>query len=214
MSTLKRSPRPCGSWFWDLEDFAPAGLESALETAARMADVLRGRDLLVPQRLEYSWYVAGSGGINMTTSLALTVPLADERLPERVRGSRPVGFPEAEFDDLCVLGPGRWTDAQGESHSEPRLVELSVSSASVGLSAEIAVHHDVWSAFDFSGRPQDDVYRRNAPRLAAALHDLNELLKVEAEPGEATIFGISTSTGLATPDPDEYGLGPDVSGSL
>ncbi|MER5216880.1 hypothetical protein ABT063_41730 [Streptomyces sp. NPDC002838] len=214
MSTLKRAPRPCGSWFWDLEELAPPGLESALTTASRMADVVRKHDLLLPQQLEYRWYVSGSGGINIMTQLALTVPLGDASLPDRVRASQPVGFPDAEVDDLYVIGPGQWLDADGESHREPRLVELSVSPAPVGLSAELAVYHDVWAWFDFSGHPHPDVHRRNAPRLAAVLQDLNELLGVGGEPGEPTIFGAATEQGLATPEPYDDGLGPDVTGSL
>lgn len=214
MSKLKRSPRPCGSWFWDLEEFAPPGLESALATASRMAEALRKHDLLLPQQLEYRWYVSGSGGINIMTTLALTVPLGDAGLPDRVRASRPVGFPEAEVDDLYVTGPGQWLDASGASHREPRLVELSVSPAPVGLSAELSVYHDVWAWFDFSGRPHADMHRRNAPRLAAAIKDLNELVGVDGEPGDPTIFGSATESGLATPEPYDDGSGPDVTDSL
>ncbi|OLZ59014.1 hypothetical protein AV521_46045 [Streptomyces sp. IMTB 2501] len=214
MSTLKRAPRPCGTWFWDLEDFAPAGLDSALVTASRMAEVLLKQDLLLPQQLEYGWFVYGSGGINIRTTLALTVPLSDASLPDRVRASRPVGFSDAEVDDLYVTGPGHWLDAVGESHREPRLVELSVSPAPVGLSAELAVYHDIWAWFDFSGRPHPDVHRRNAPRLAAALKDLNELFGVDGEPGEPTIFGAAAKLGVATPEPYDDGLGPDVTDSL
>ncbi|MBL1095180.1 hypothetical protein [Streptomyces coffeae] len=214
MSTLMRAPRECGSWLWDLEEFAPPGLESALTTAARMAEVLAAHDLLTPQRLEYRWYVLDSGGINITTNLALTVPLSDAALPERVRGSRPVGFPDADVDDLHVVGPGRWVDAQGTPHTEPRLLDLSVSPAPVGLSAELAVHHDIWGWFDFAGRPHPDVHQRNAPRLTAAIEDLNALLGVSGEPGEPTYFGSATELGIATPDARDDGSGPDVTDRL
>jgi hypothetical protein len=214
MSTLMRTPRECGSWFWDLDEFAPPGLESALTTAARMAEVLGKHDLLTSHQLEYRWYVLDSGGINITTSLALTVPLSDAGLPERVRGSRPVGFPDAEVDDLHVVGPGQWIDGAGAAHAEPRLLELSVSPAPVGLSAEIAVHHDVWGYFDFTGRPHPDVHQRNAPRLAAALQDLNALLGVAGEPGEPTYFGFATDLGIGTPDALDDGSGPNVMDKL
>ncbi|AXE89382.1 hypothetical protein [Streptomyces sp. Go-475] len=214
MSTLKRAPRPCGSWFWDLEEYAPPGLESALMTAARMTEVLRKHDLLLPQQLEYRWYVPGSGGINIMTTLACTVPLDDAGVPDLVRASRPVGFPEAEVDDLYVIGPGQWLDADGEAHREPRLVEFSVSPAPVGLSAELTVHHDVWIEFDFSGRPHPDVHRRNSPRLAAALQDLNALCGVNGEPGEPTIFGLAMELGIASPEPYDDGSGPDLTNSL
>ncbi|WP_199791392.1 hypothetical protein [Streptomyces sp. 142MFCol3.1] len=214
MSTLMRAPRECGSWFWDLDEVAAPGLESALAMAARMADVLGKHELLTPHRLEYDWYVLDSGGIDITTSLALTVPLGDPRLPERVLRSRPSGFPDAEVDDIHVVGTGTWIDSQGKTHREPRLVDLSVSPAPVGLSAELAVHHDVWGWFDFAGRPHPDVHQHNAPRLAAALQDLNSSLGVKGEPGEVTYFGFATELGIGTPDALDDGSGPDVTDRL
>ncbi|MET8785910.1 hypothetical protein [Streptomyces sp. NPDC004589] len=56
MSTLMRAPQPCASWEWELDGFAPPGLESALMTAARMTVVLREHGLLEPSKLE--WIVA------------------------------------------------------------------------------------------------------------------------------------------------------------
>ncbi|MFI5631305.1 hypothetical protein ACIA8E_18405 [Streptomyces sp. NPDC051664] len=214
MSTLMRAPRECGSWFWDLEEFAPPGLESALVTAARIVEVLQKYKLLTPHRLEYRWYILDSGGINITTNLALTVPLSDANLPEQIRNSRPVGFPGADVDDLQVVGPGQWFGPEGAPRGEPRLLSLSVSPAPVGLSAELAVHHDIWGWFDFAGRPHPDVYERNAPRLTAALQDLNALLGVDAEPGEATLFGFATPLGIGIPDALEDGSGPDVTNKL
>ncbi|MFC7828543.1 hypothetical protein [Streptomyces sp. NPDC057375] len=210
MSTLMRSPRECGSWFWDLEEVAVPGLESALTAAAKMSEVLQRRDLLTPQRIEYGWYVLDVGDIGVTTGLALTVPLEDDCLPGRVVSSRPSGFPSAEVDDIHVAGPGNWIDAAGAAHSEPRLIELSVSPAPVGLSAEISVHHDIWAWYDFTGTPHPDVYQRNAPRLAAALEELNSVLGVRGEPGEATYFGSATNLGIATPDALADGGGPSV----
>ncbi|MFB7656291.1 MULTISPECIES: hypothetical protein [unclassified Streptomyces] len=179
-----------------------------------MAEVLRGHELLTPHRIEYGWYVLDVGGIGVTTSLALTVPLGDDRLPERVVSSRPSGFPKAEVDDIHVIGPGGWIDAGGQAHREPRLIELSVSPAPVGLSAEVSVHHDIWSWFDFAGRPHPDIYQRNAPRLAAALEELNSVLGVRGEPGEATYFGSATDLGIATSDALDDGTGPDVTDKL
>lgn len=214
MSTLMRAPRACGTWFWDLEEYAPSGLESALTTAHRMTEALTKHHLLMPQQLEYRWYVLDSGGIHVSTSLALTTPLHDPRLPARVRGSSSVGFPDADVDDLHVVGPGQWIDAAGTSHVEPRLVELSVSPAPVGLSADLAVHHDIWGWFDFAGHPHPGVHQRNAPRLAAALQDLNALLGVDGEPGEPTYFGFATNLGIGIPDALDDGSGPNVMDKL
>lgn len=214
MSKLMRAPRECGSWFWDLYEVAAPGLDSALSTAARMTEVLVRLELLAPAKLEYRWHVLGVGTTGVTSSLDLTKPLGDPSLPERLLGSRPTAFPTAEIGDVNVIGTGTWLDAAGQPQREPQLIDLSVSPAPTGLSAELSVHHDIWGWYDFSGRPHPEVYRHNAPRLAAALKELGSLLGMSPEPGEPTYFGAATPEGLATPDAYEDGLGPDLTGRL
>ncbi|MDX3580233.1 hypothetical protein [Streptomyces europaeiscabiei] len=214
MSTLMRAPRECGSWFWDLDEVAAPGLESALTTAGRMSEVLVRLELLTPAKLEYGWYVLDLGSTGITSSLELTTPLGDPSLAGRLLGSRPTAFPTAEIDDLHVIGTGTWIDEAGKARQEPRLIDLSVSPGPTGLSAELSVHHDIWGWYDFSGRPHPDVHRHNAPRLASALKELSSLLGVSPEPGEPTYFGSATPEGLATPEAYEDGMGPDLTSRL
>lgn len=211
MSILMRSPKERGSWYWDLDDFDTPGLESALSLAARMTEVLTRHELLTPIRLEYVWSVMGVGTTGITTALDLAKqPLGDLGLPERVRGSRPAAHPASHISYFDVLGTGTWIDEGGQPRSEYRLVDLSLSTAPTGLSAELSVHHDIWGWYDFAGRPHPEIYQNNAPRLTAALKDLTALLGMAPEPGEPTYFGTATVDGLAEPDADENGLGPDL----
>ncbi|GGU29420.1 hypothetical protein [Streptomyces lavendofoliae] len=89
-----------------------------------------------------------------------------------------------------------------------------MSPAPTGLAAELSVHHDIWGWYDFSGRPHPDVYRHNAPRLAAAIKELSSVLGLPPEPGEPTYFGSATPDGLATPDAYDDGMGPDLTSRL
>lgn len=214
MSTLMRSPRECGSWFWDLEEVAEPGLNAALAAAAQMCDVLSRLDLLVPARIEYKWFVPHVGATGISSSVTLSTPLGDPRLAERVIGSRPSAFPDAEISDVHVIGSGTWVDASGKNRREPRLIDVSVSPSPLSLSAEMSVHHDIWAWYDFAGQPHPEVYRRNAPRLTTALQELNTALGVDPEPGEPTYFGAATAEGIATPDADDDGLGPDLTARL
>ncbi|MEU5179999.1 hypothetical protein AB0G49_08090 [Streptomyces longwoodensis] len=215
MSTLPRAPRERASWFWDLYDFDAPGLEPALSLAARLSEVLARHALLTPVRLEYLWTVTGVGSTGVRTTLDLAgTPLGDPALADRVRGSRPVARPTAHVTNLTVFGSGTWTDAEDRSHREYRLVDVSVSAAPTGLSAELSVHHDIWGRYDFWGRPHREIQRRNAPRLTAALRDLTALLGTPPEPGEPTYFGTATRYGVAEPEADENGWGPDLSGWL
>ncbi|NKQ28325.1 hypothetical protein [Streptomyces galbus] len=215
MPTLPRAPRERAAWFWDLYDFHAPGLEPALSLAARLSEVLDRHALLAPVRLEYLWTVSGVGSTGIRTTLDLAgTPLGDPALPDRVRGSRPVAHPTAHVTNVSVLGTGTRIDAEGHSRGEYRLVDLTVSAAPTGLSAELSVHHDIWGRYDFWGRPHPEVQQRNAPRLTAALRDLTALLGAPPEPGEPTYFGMATVDGVAEPEADENGWGPDVSGWL
>ncbi|WP_252395773.1 hypothetical protein [Streptantibioticus parmotrematis] len=83
------------------------------------------------------WFVFGAGGLGVRTRLSLAgTSINDAHLVTHALGSKPVGSPDAEMSDILVTGTGTWVDAQGEQHQEQRLVELTVSPASIGLSAE------------------------------------------------------------------------------
>ncbi|MBT2509841.1 hypothetical protein J7I98_29040 [Streptomyces sp. ISL-98] len=209
-----RAPQECASWVWELDEFATPGLESALMTAARMSAVLRDHGLLEPSGLEWDWFIFGVGGLGLHTRLSLAGGAIDDaRQAQRVVQCRPAGFPDAQVSDILVSGVGTWLDAEGKHRREHRLVELTVSPDSIGLSAEVAVFHDIWGEFDFRGQPHPDVCKRNAPRLAAALQALDSLLGVAAEPGEATYFGRAEGYGIQVPEVLD-GRGPDLTDLL
>ncbi|MBY8886643.1 hypothetical protein K7472_17475 [Streptomyces sp. PTM05] len=213
-----RAPQHTGAWNWDLEEHFAPGLGSALTTAARMVEVLREHGLMHrAEGLRWGWFTKGIGGLGITTEFSLlNRTLDDKDLPRRILGCRPEEFPEAEILGIFVLGRGTYIDASGREHSEDGLVGLIMHPAEDGLSAVLEVYHDVWADYDFFGRPHPQVYGHNAPRLSAALRDLDALLGVPADPGESTYFGVTEGYGLARTEPDELidGLGLDRSDKL
>jgi hypothetical protein len=213
MSTLMRAPEACASWEWELDGFAPPGLDSALMTAARMAVVLREHGLLEPSRLEWKWLVPGRGSIGVGTSLALKGSLDEAELAQKIQLSQPAGFPDAEVGALNVSGTGTWLDAEGREYHEPGLVELTVYPDERHLAAEVAVFHDIWGYCDFRGIPHADVQKQNAPRLSATLRGLESLLGTAAEPGDPTYFGRAEDYGIEMPDLID-GRGPDLTDTL
>ncbi|MEU6014601.1 hypothetical protein ABZ826_11240 [Streptomyces sp. NPDC047515] len=213
MSILMRAPEECASWEWELDDFAPPGLNSALMTATRMSELLRGHDLLEPHSLEWMWIVYGVGGVGVTTRLSVMGRLDEAELAQRIRRSHPSGFPDAEVGAISVSGRGMWLDAEGKERHESDLLALTVSPDELHLSAEVAVFHDIWGHFDFRGIPHPGIQKRNAPRLAAALHALDALLGTTAEAGDPTYFGHAEGYGIEMPDMID-GRGPDLTDRL
>lgn len=210
---LMRAPQECASWEWELDDFAQPGLDSALMTAVRMSSVLRKHGLLEPARLEWDWTVFGRGGVGARTSLALRGSLNEAELAQRIQDVRPAGIPQADIGLLVVSGPGTWADAEGTERSEPGLVELTVYPDEIHLAAEVSVFHDIWGYCNFKGVPHPEIQKRNAPRLTAALQELDALLGTPGEPGDPTYFGHAEGHGLEMPDLID-GLGPDLTDRL
>ncbi|MEU0688215.1 hypothetical protein [Streptomyces uncialis] len=214
MSLLMRAPEEVASWEWDLKRVLPSGLQPALETGVRMAAVLTEHGLLAPSALEWDWFVVGKGGIGVWTRLALPSGTLDTSdLAQRVLQCRPAGFDTAEPADILVAGYGEWFDADGQSHQERGLVELTVTPDELGPFAQLSVYHDIWSGYDFRGHPHPELHQRNAPRLAAALRALDDMLGVACEPGELTYFGQAEGHGVAAPELID-GIGPDLTDRL
>jgi len=213
MSFLMRAPEECASWDWDLGHYAPPGLTSALSTAARMSALLRDHGLLEPSQVEWLWFVYGVGGIGIETTLPVRGRLDPADLAQRIERSRPSGYPDAQVGNLTVSGRGTWFDAEGEERREQDLVVLSVDPDEYRLTADVAVFHDIWSHFDFRGFPHPEIYKRNAPRLAAALAELDALLGATAVAGDATYFGRAEGHGIEVPDVID-GRGPDLTDRL
>ncbi|MET9570644.1 hypothetical protein ACFYNW_27010 [Streptomyces virginiae] len=211
---LMRAPKESGSWTWILDCAVGTGLEFALTTAARMSAVLAKHDLLEPYSLEWDWVRTGMGTLSVSSRRNIGArSLDDPTLPDRLRACRPITHPQAEVDSITVLGTGAWFDADGERHREDRLVELFLAPDETDVWVELSVHHDVWAQCDFRGRPQPRIHAHNAPRLAAALREIEQVLGVAAEPGEPTYYGCAEGYGLKAPDIID-GLGPDVSAAL
>jgi hypothetical protein len=178
---MTRPPRrPSGVWHWQLDD-PDCSLPHALDVAARMTAVLERHDLLRPTTIGWMWYPEGAhspthstrpvtGAADVTDLMLLA---SDPATLARVHsGAPPVS--------VSVDGPGSWFAADGTAVSD-RLVELTLYTA-VSMASGLAVYHDMWMPADFAGRPHPQVHARNAPRLTAALRELNQLLKVDAEP--------------------------------
>ncbi|MBC3981205.1 hypothetical protein H8N01_01085 [Streptomyces sp. AC536] len=214
MAWLMRAPEHCGAWVWELKKYAPPGVENALVVAERVMRVLGKWRLHTPHALSFDWYAEAGGGTGFSSQLALKLPVAAQSVAERIEGARPVGISGGEVGDITIHGYGEWIDEEGTAHPESNLIELITSPDPTGLSIEIAVFHDVWMTHDYFGRPHPVLHQRNAPRLAAALEEIDGLFGVAAMPGEPTYFGVAEGYEIAKPDLDGDGFGPNLTDKM
>ncbi|WP_143831757.1 hypothetical protein [Nocardiopsis sp. CNR-923] len=200
------------SWEWLQE--TPDGRDPLLgvSIASRVSQVLGARKLLEVKRLEISWDQKGMGpiGVGSVISIPPGEQLDADAMLARIADSQPKAYPNSRAYRIYMTGPGVWIDAQGDEKSEPRLVDFMVDVQIFGVAGVLGVIHDIWSWYDFSGNPHPLVYQNNAPRLAAAIRDVEDSLGVETEPGEATLYAEPERYGIKYYPPNEEGKGFNV----
>ncbi|MFJ4502137.1 hypothetical protein [Streptomyces sp. NPDC088864] len=64
------------------------------------------------------------------------------------------------------------------------------------VSTDLATYADAWMPYDLKGRAQPRIHAANAPRLAATLTGLSQVLRSETDPDDPTHFGQPTETGV------------------
>jgi predicted DNA-binding transcriptional regulator len=201
---------------WYLEAPKELGIGDSILVLGRVAGVLEKHGLLKSDVIEVCWSEYGKGKIGIWTRVAPGVPFTDPRYTILVQQSRPSGFPGAHAAHIDTVSTGTWIDASGSRHQERQLVNLTVSPEPGEIQVEVSVHHDIWSWYDFSGNPHPEIYDQNAPRLAAALEEIEKTLQTETENGEGTYFGVSEGFWIKRPDPEDLvdGLAMDSTDRL
>lgn len=92
--------------------------------------------------------------------------------------------------------PAGVVTVEGDDVLEEGLFSLRASAFLDYVSTSLETFSDAWMPYDLKGRAQPAVHAANAPRLAAALRDLSEVLDTETEPEDPTYFGEPTGTGV------------------
>ncbi|MFW6640707.1 hypothetical protein ACOALZ_11785 [Nocardiopsis algeriensis] len=217
MSTPLRAPEAVGSWTWFFGTGGRAEISDCLTVLDTAAEVLERHGLLIAEAVEVCWeHPRGDNRPDTFRTVEATGPLSSPECTRRLLNSCPHDAPGARMKLLRVHGRGEWVDASGATRSEPDLVVLEAMPLFDDVSVEVAVHHDVWAHHAFSGEPHPEVHSANAPRLAAALKELETTLRAETEPGEPTYFGAVDGYGIRAPEPYEIvdGRAPDLTDKI
>lgn len=120
-------------------------------------------------------------------------PSTAVRLADEVReGLRPGRVGSVDTFVACT---GVLITEEGEA-SQDSLFQLGASAFADFVTVNLTTSSDAWMPCDLKGRPQPGVYKGNARRLAAVLHELAEVLGSETDPDDPTYFGRPTEQGV------------------
>ncbi|GAA1450790.1 hypothetical protein [Nocardiopsis tropica] len=210
MGVLFRAPVEVGSWSWDIDFQGWPGVGDLLACLNETVPVLEGEELLRVSVISVRWREKGGGeGVKITYPVGSVVNESGALEPFHIE--LPSGLSDPMVSTIDLIGNGVWFDEDGERHEADQLVVVFVTSVPGAIGFELQVHHDIWSTYAFDGTPHPTIREKNAPRLARAIEGIEEVFRIEAEPGEPTYFGTSDRYGVRDPQPEEIfdGRGPD-----
>ncbi|WP_067888216.1 hypothetical protein [Nocardia vaccinii] len=195
--TLLRTPHFSLTWTWWPTE-AVGSRAAQFEVAARLADITVRHGLLRPERVRCQWCVGRRIVPGVLTTIPLDRRLDDPAVARALTEARPPGLdPDATICDLVLTGPGTWLDENGIPHAEDEILLLDIDLARPDPVVTAEVFHDIWMPHDFRGVPHPNIYRHNAPRLAATLTEIAETLRTPTDPGDPSRYGTPRTDGLA-----------------
>ncbi|WP_083932613.1 hypothetical protein [Nocardiopsis halophila] len=212
MGGLLRAPEPAGSWEWFFDTGkVEAGFADSLSVLEVVARVLHRHGLLTVDAVEICWeYPRGRRRPRDWRTVPVCGAVDSPECAESLLATRPQDVSDAEMLLLRVHGNGTWIDAQGNAHTEADLVIAETMLLDEDVAVDVSVHHDVWAPHAFNGAPHPEVHAANAPRLAAALKEIESTLQTPINPGEVTYFGAVEGYGIFEPEPGDLDNGWDI----
>ncbi|MDA2810518.1 hypothetical protein O4J56_07700 [Nocardiopsis sp. RSe5-2] len=213
MGGLLRAPEPAGSWEWFFDTGkVEAGFADSLSMLAVVAGVIRRHGLLTVDAVEICWeYPRGRRRPRDWRTVPVCGAVDSSECAESLLATRPDSDPAyAELLLLQAHGSGTWIDAQGGAHTESDLLLVETMPLDEKVAVDVSVYHDIWAPHAFNGAPHPELHAANAPRLAAALKEIESTLQTPINPGEVTYFGAVEGYGIVEPEPDDLDDGWDI----
>ncbi|MFB8766806.1 hypothetical protein VSQ78_03760 [Nocardiopsis alba] len=212
MGELLRAPEAVGSWEWFVDTGGKAGIFECLSTIAAVAEIFHRHALLKVEAVEICWEHPRNRRADICKTIPVSGAIDTPEYAQSLLASRSGDTSDAQLKLLRAHGGGTWIDVQGNAHTEADLILLETMPLFDDVATEVAVHHDVWARYAFSGAPHPEVHAANAPRLAAALKEVESTLRSDTSPGEPTYFGAVEGYGIQAPEPYEIvdGRAPDL----
>ncbi|MFD3511677.1 hypothetical protein [Streptomyces sp. NPDC058657] len=195
------SSDPIGDWTWEITSHIERVRPSrSVELAASVWEVLAAHELAIPAgKACFSVHAVGemrNARINETGLVFEGRPsAAEDRLTQAVERVEPIA--DESLVTLRVECPGLWSEPMGIKHRVEKLFAIQVDIWKGQLIVvTLETYSDAWLTMDTREHVQAEVYAENAPRLAAVLQEISELLGVAIEPGDPNRHATPTETGF------------------
>ncbi|GHA09806.1 hypothetical protein ACFOOM_31530 [Streptomyces echinoruber] len=190
---------PVAGWTWGRDDERKDALASGLRDALIALESLGRHRLAVGEvRMRVSVTEAGrpesrlfDGEFPLSVDQGLVSVVAEELIGRVREHLRPGTVGSVDTYSSC----SGIVKADGTDERQDDLFQLGSSAFAGFVTVNLTTSSDAWLPYDLKGRAQPIIYRANAPRLAAALQELAEVLHSETEPDDPTYFARPTEDG-------------------
>ncbi|MDA0564719.1 hypothetical protein LG943_10320 [Streptomonospora sp. S1-112] len=214
MRFLPTSPEPVSAWRWTPAE-PSRDLVGAIALSRELIDCFGPSGLIGRYEPVVGWRAEDGATVPWETLVMRPRATPAEAFAERILGSRPAVTPDLRPARLSFLGEGSvlLPEGKGSGRTHDGLIEVRALLHEEHLQFEVRVYHDIWAERDFFGTPQPEVHELNAPRLAAGLEAVEQVLGFPGTPGGPTFFGTPYNYGVSAHVADD-GAGIDVSDRL
>ena len=178
-------------WFEDrrrlVSPTSRAELHQLLEMCQSAALVLEEHDLLRPTKVVFAGWLRPNTDTVATVRVEepdVAVPIPREidsrgliahceKILDELEQKRSFLYPT----DLYILGAGVVLDADGQEREQPDVTWLWGKTLDAHI-VDVCTQSDAWLPYTLLAQPQPEVWRLNAPRLEAALQEIQKRLGI------------------------------------
>ncbi len=178
-------------WFEDrrrlVSPTSRAELHQLLEMCQSAAIVLEEHDLLRPSKVIFAgWF---RPNIDINAIVRVEEPDVTVAIPKEIDSRGLVAYCEKTLDkldqkrsflypiNLYILGVGVVLDADGQEREQPDVTWLWGKTMDAHI-VNVCTQSDAWLPYTLLAQPQPEVWKLNAPRLEAALQEIQNRLGI------------------------------------
>ncbi|NET61088.1 MAG: hypothetical protein F6K47_34670 [Symploca sp. SIO2E6] len=189
---LDRNMDAVGDWWFEdrrksVSPTSRAALIELIKMCQSVAEILEDYRLLRPSKVIFSGWLCSES--NQETLYRVEDPDITVEIPRHLNARFLLNccekvLPQLERDysflypiDLEILGTGIIIDADGQEKELPNVTWLLGKTLDAHI-VDVLTQSDAWLPYTFLAEPQPEVWKCNAPRLEAALKEIQKRLEI------------------------------------